>query len=120
MTVRHFSFFRARASRARRRPPDVRAALCARASSRRRRPACARISRARPARPPSSLAVARHSNLAVTLTGCVHQLHIEVLDTESDEHSVESIVAVVGRTAQQAGKLFAKLMSTGPSGGAAK
>jgi imidazoleglycerol phosphate dehydratase HisB len=56
----------------------------------------------------------------VTLTGCVHQLHIEVLEAEAEEHSVESIVAAVGRTAQQAAKFFAKLTSPGPGGGAAK
>lgn len=66
------------------------------------------------------LAVPWPRDPTVTLTGCVHQLHIEVLEAEAEEHSVESIVAAVGRTAQQAAKFFAKLTSPGPGGGAAK
>jgi hypothetical protein len=48
----------------------------------------------------------------VTLTGCVHQMHIEVLEVEPEEHSVENIVAAVGRTAQQAAQFFGQVVSS--------
>ncbi|KAG8468521.1 hypothetical protein KFE25_013604 [Diacronema lutheri] len=47
----------------------------------------------------------------VTLTGCVHQMHIEVLEAEGNDHSVESIVAAVSRTAQSAGRSFGNLLA---------
>lgn len=47
----------------------------------------------------------------VTLTGCVHQMHIETLETEDDDHSVESIVAAMSRTAKSASQKFSSLLA---------
>lgn len=57
----------------------------------------------------------------VTLTGCVHQMHIETLEVEGEDHSVESMVAAASRAANSAtatlSGLLAKLTRPPPGGG---